>query len=588
MRVLSNTNNLFSRIVLFAATVLLLLLVNQLASPKAHAAYEGGRLIDDGLFLDANSMSKNQIQNFLESKNSGLKDMKFKLQCYGSDSKEREWYTNAGATCDVNIPASHIIYYAAKIYGVNPKAILVTMQKEQSLITASNPTNWQLSQAMGYACPTSGSCSSSSNFSYQVDSGVWVLRYHFERARGNNTWWNNNTNWTCGTAKSLYTPNLYPGQNVKFYDTNGTHYRTHYLKNAATSSMYCYTPHAYNNPQGLYGLPKYGTKGLYYTGSYNFVKFFELWFGSTHFKLDFKPMHNPRYMRLMNNVTKTNLRTGLDDGVELSAGMEIYFSTRYTYEGELYVRTRIDTGKKLERGIRVADLEEITPVFEPMATPRWMEMNVQGRKVEPVTEAPLGGVIEPGTHFYFVDKVTIGDRLFLRTTYNASYDHLRVIPYDMLKWIALDYEPLSSPRWLELTEDIEKVHPTTNVPTGSVIPAGTTLFFDTKIRIDDELMLRTKDDTASDVNLTLPYSSTTSSVIDFKPMNKPRYMRLNTDTTKTNLRFGHDDGVLLSAGMEIYFSTRYIYEDELYVRTKVDTSNELERGIRYADLEEVD
>lgn len=248
---------------------------------KTNAAYEAGRIIDDAPFLDSKSMSIADIQNFLVLKGSGLKDMRFTLSCYGSGSQERQWYTAVGATCDTNIPASEIIYYAAQVYGVSPRVILVTMQKEQSLVTATNPTSWQLSQAMGYACPTSGSCSTSSSFSYQIDGGTWALRFHYERARGNLNWWYTSTSWTCGTAKSLYRPNLYPNQNVSFYDTNGVYYATVYIQNSATSSMYCYTPHTYNNPQGLYGRPVYGNTGLYYSGSYNFVYFFELWFGTT-------------------------------------------------------------------------------------------------------------------------------------------------------------------------------------------------------------------------------------------------------------------------------------------------------------------
>ena len=249
-------------------------------APKANAAYEAGLIIDDSVFLDAKSMSIADIQNFLTARGSGLRNMTFTLQCYGSGSQERQWYTAAGARCDTPIPASEIIYYAAQIYGVSPKVILTTMQKEQSLTTAANPTSWQLNQAMGYACPTSGSCGGNSTFPYQIDSGTWALRFHFERARGNMNWWYTSSSWTYGTEKSLYKPSLYPGQNVRFYDTNGTHYTTVYIQNAATSTMYCYTPHAYNNPQGLYGRAPYGTTGLYYSGSYNFVYFYELWFGS--------------------------------------------------------------------------------------------------------------------------------------------------------------------------------------------------------------------------------------------------------------------------------------------------------------------
>lgn len=272
------TRLLFISLIVFVGTMTVFLL----GTPKtAHAAYQSGSIIDDSVFLDAKSMSIADIQNFLAGKNSGLRNMQFVLSCYGADSTERQLYISAGAACDTPIPASQIIYYAAQIYGVNPRVILTTMQKEQSLTTAANPTSWQLNQAMGYACPTSGSCESSSSFPYQIDSGTWALRYHFERARGNLSWWKPATSWVCGTEKHLYKPNLYPGQNVRFYDTNGTHYTTVFIQNAATSAFYCYTPHAYNNPRGEYGRAPYGTTGLYYSGSYNFVYYFELWFGST-------------------------------------------------------------------------------------------------------------------------------------------------------------------------------------------------------------------------------------------------------------------------------------------------------------------
>ncbi len=296
-----------------------ILLLITLCAPRASAAYDGGRIIDDTLFLDAKSMSISDIQNFLAARGSGLKDMTFTLQCYGSGSQERQWYTAAGARCDTPIPASEIIYYAAQVYGVSPKVILATMQKEQSLTTATNPTIWQLTQAMGYACPTSGSCSSSSSFPYQIDSGTWALRFHYERARGNMNWWYTSTSWTCGTEKNLYKPNLYPNQNVRFYDTNGTHYATIFIQNPATSTMYCYTPHAYNNPQGLYGRAPYGNTGLYYSGSYNFVYYFELWFNSTKAHTSNVVLENGIYV-----ITSTTANKALDvTGAQTANGTKI-------------------------------------------------------------------------------------------------------------------------------------------------------------------------------------------------------------------------------------------------------------------------
>lgn len=243
-------------------------------------AYNGARLIDDSVFRQTNTMTRSQIRSFLTSKNSGIKDRTFTFNCASAGSQAEELYENAGAPCGKKVLSSDIIYYASKVYGLNPQVILATMQKEQSLITTTNPTSWQINQAMGYACPDSGGCGSS-NFFYQIDNGAWVLRYHYERARRNMTWWRTSTTWTCGTTKNYYKPSLYPNVGTTFIDDNGVSFRKHTLFNAATSSLYCYTPHAYNNPKGLYGLPKYGTKGMYYTGSYNFVKFFNAWFGST-------------------------------------------------------------------------------------------------------------------------------------------------------------------------------------------------------------------------------------------------------------------------------------------------------------------
>ncbi len=264
---------------LYGLIVGLALLGVTLAGPqRAEAAYEGGNLIDNSSFLNSGAMSKESIQSFLSSKGGAIASRNFVLNCDAAGAQAKQIYVSLGAPCNYNVPASHVIYYSSQVYGINPQVILATMQKEQSLITATNPTERQFSQAMGYGCPTSGSCSDSSNFFWQVDNATWVLRFHYERARGNNSWWYTSSSWTCGTEKNYYKPNLYPGQEVRFYDGDGVHYRTHYLVNAATSSFYCYTPHAYNNPQGLYGRAPFGTVGQYYSGSYNFVYYFELWF----------------------------------------------------------------------------------------------------------------------------------------------------------------------------------------------------------------------------------------------------------------------------------------------------------------------
>lgn len=247
---------------------------------NASAIYDGDNIIDNATLFDTSTMNAGDIQNFLSDMRSGLSSRSFNFDCAATDASAN-LYRDAGAPCGQNVLSSQIIYYASKIYGINPRVILATLQKEQSLITTTNPTSWQISQAMGYGCPTTTGCGSNSDFLYQIDNGTFTMRLNTERAMGNNTYWFKASSWVCGSAKNFYKPSLYPQQSVDFYDQDGVQYRTHYIKNAATSAFYCYTPHAYNNPNGLYGLPKYGTTGRYYSGSYNFVYYFEKWFGST-------------------------------------------------------------------------------------------------------------------------------------------------------------------------------------------------------------------------------------------------------------------------------------------------------------------
>lgn len=280
---------------IFFVVVFVLVAALLIKSPKAYAAYDGARLIDNQVFLDANSMNATQIQQFLVDKGAGLASRTFVLTCGApSDTATMNAYAAISAPCGQTIPASSIIYYAAQVYGVNPRVILATMQKEQSLTTATNPTDWQINQAMGYGCPDSGGCSGASNFFYQIDNGTWALRYHYERANRNNTWWNNGNN-VCGGSSTYRSAGLYAGATVTFKDDNGVSYATLTLANAATAAFYCYTPHTYNNPQGLYGLPAMGTVGMYYSGSYNFVLWFVRWFGGTtiaDFVADFQDVQN--------------------------------------------------------------------------------------------------------------------------------------------------------------------------------------------------------------------------------------------------------------------------------------------------------
>jgi hypothetical protein len=257
---LINTSYISKRIVI--ATLLLAVVVFPILSAEHAYAfspnYNPSDLIDNPTFTDSSTMSALDIQAFLNNTGSGLASYSDVEAC---DSTIAPYYTHCGQT----ISAAQIIYDASQAYGINPRVILATLEKEQSLVTDPTPSPSQINCAMGY-----NSCSNYVGFFTQVDNGAWDLMYRYEGALQNASWlsWSPATHYACSAASSLYSAGLYPGNVVTFYDPGGTA-ETVTLATAATASLYCYTP--YVGPYSVTG----------YSGSYNFVYYYQLWFGAT-------------------------------------------------------------------------------------------------------------------------------------------------------------------------------------------------------------------------------------------------------------------------------------------------------------------
>src|SRR5579862_8412607 len=223
--------------------------------------YNSSNLIDNPTLIDTSTMSAGAVQAFLSSTGSGLAGYSDVEACDGTDST---LYGHCGQT----VSAAQIIYDAGQAYGINPRAILATLEKEQSLVTDPTPTASQINCAMGYH-----SCSGYAGFFTQVDWGTYTLRYNYEGAMGHSSWLGHNpaANYPCrqaDTQTNLYNNGLYAGNTVTFADPGGVA-ETITLANAATASLYCYTP--YVRPYSVTG----------YSGSYNFVYYYQLWFGAT-------------------------------------------------------------------------------------------------------------------------------------------------------------------------------------------------------------------------------------------------------------------------------------------------------------------
>lgn len=138
-----------------------------------------GFIIADQNFYDGDAMTESQIQSFLNARigtclsNDCLNVLRVDMPTYPA-----AYSTNTGKLIctavqgGTGLRASTVIFRVQQACGVSAKVILVTLQKEQGLVTSRNPSNYALGYAMGWACPDSTGCvDPDSWFGYQVYRG---------------------------------------------------------------------------------------------------------------------------------------------------------------------------------------------------------------------------------------------------------------------------------------------------------------------------------------------------------------------------------------------------------------------------------
>jgi hypothetical protein len=172
--------------------------------------------------------------------------------------------------------AAQLIWDASQMTGINPQVILVTLEKEQSLIDGSfsstSKEQTALDHAMGFSCPDSTGCSSQfGGFYFQlfgtIDAqGNKYLGAPASLMRSFNTP-NGRGPMVDASGSTLGSPLItvsHVGDTILIGNTQGppnnapaTQSVT--LGDSATAALYRYTPHVYN-------------------GNYNFWKFFSTWF----------------------------------------------------------------------------------------------------------------------------------------------------------------------------------------------------------------------------------------------------------------------------------------------------------------------
>ena len=109
-------------------------------------------------FYDRGGMTESEIQAFLESKSGTCQNSRC-LDILRQDTVAR----NANEQCrsfsaGSNERVSRIIYRVQQACGIAAQVLLVTLQKEQSLVTSTAPTQRAVDYALGYDCPDTAPC----------------------------------------------------------------------------------------------------------------------------------------------------------------------------------------------------------------------------------------------------------------------------------------------------------------------------------------------------------------------------------------------------------------------------------------------
>ena len=227
------------------------------------SGFDPGTLISDDLFYDSNAMSASDIQSFLDSKIGTCTNGRC-LNVLNVDisSRPARYSTTTGnLVCESiqggSMRVSELVYRMQVACGISAKVILVTLQKEQGLVTNDGPSDWNLSAAMGQSCPDTAPCDPAyAGVGPQIVAGVTQLKIYKAARFGKQP----------GVQYIQYNPNA---------DCGGT---TINVTNYATAALYSYTPYQ-PNPASLAAGWGLGDRCSSY-GNRNFYNYYTEWFGA--------------------------------------------------------------------------------------------------------------------------------------------------------------------------------------------------------------------------------------------------------------------------------------------------------------------
>jgi len=246
-------------------------LVSSVTSAQAlsGADFDPGYIISDQVFFNGGAMNEGQVQQFLDAQIGSCTNsncMNVKRTDTASRAGDAMCGPYQGAASE---PVARIIVKVGAACGINPQVLLVTLQKEQGLISGSaarGPSDARVERAMGYACPdtANGGCDPTYAGVYnQIYRAAWQFKRYANPAGTSNYF----QQYAPGANRAIqYNPNAACGSQTVF------------VRNQATANLYYYTPYT-PNAAALANLNGTGD-GCSAYGNRNFWVYFNSWFGS--------------------------------------------------------------------------------------------------------------------------------------------------------------------------------------------------------------------------------------------------------------------------------------------------------------------
>ena len=132
-----------------------------------------GNIISDGQFFNGYAMSRTEVQSFLDEHGGDCTGTGcLKNRTFDTTDQPDDRYCDGydGAKGET---AATIIDKSSRSCGISQKVLLTVLQKEQQLVTASKPTDFQFKAAMGLSCPDDNDCDPQyAGFFRQVGNGM--------------------------------------------------------------------------------------------------------------------------------------------------------------------------------------------------------------------------------------------------------------------------------------------------------------------------------------------------------------------------------------------------------------------------------